>query len=167
MNHRDYEILRNMDLEQSIIQNVKFQKFFEVYPRIAASILLERKIELLNKKLKIEKKLNSKIKIKREINSTKVKLGKNKLLKKIHGDDKIESKFLKKIKEKESRIKKSSFFTKGKRVLEKTYGNPKKSLNQRLYKYLPPSLFSLKELIVSEKGLVLKQWLQEKNPTKR
>jgi hypothetical protein len=165
MNYRTYEILRNMDLEQSKIQTLEFQNFFKVYPRIAASILLEKKIELLNKKLKLEKKLNSKNKIRREINSTKVKLGKNKLLKKIHGDDKVEAKFLKKIKERESKINKFPFFEKGKRVYEKPHFNLKKSFNQRMYKYLPPSLFSLKELIVSEKGLLLKQWLEEKNPT--
>ena len=167
MNLRNYEILRNKDLEKSIIQTLEFQNFFEVYPRIASSILLERKIELLNKKLKLEKKLNLKIEIKREINKTKVKLRKNKLSKKIHGDDKVEAKFLKKIKENESKIKKLTFFTKGKRVHEKIHSNHKKSFNQSLYKYLPPSLFSLKELIVSEKGLLLKQWLEEKNHAKR
>ena len=155
-----------MDLGQSIVQTLEFQNFFKVYPRIASSILLERKIKLLNRKLKLEKKLNSKLKIKREIDSTKVKLRSNILIKKIHGDHKIEAKFKKKIKEKESKIKKSSFFTKGKRALEKTHRNPKKSFNQRLHKYLPPSLFSLNELIVSEKGLALKHWLEEKKPIK-
>lgn len=159
---KNYEIIRKMDIEIPIILTPEYQNFSKVYPRIAESIELERKIERLTKMLKSESHKNSKIQIKREINITKTKLRKNKLIKRLHGDNKQEAILQKKYKQKNPKIHYLTLIKKGSQLIN----NVKKKISQNLHKNLPPSIFNLRELTVSEKGMELREWLQEKN-TKR
>ena len=160
--YKHYEKLMKMKLEESIVKTSEYHSFSEIYPRITESIRLKREIERLTNKLKSEKARSSKFKIKREITITKKKLKKNNLLKRLHGESKQEAIFRRKFKRSASKMRYSLFAKKCRTILGRPIRNFQRKLSRAMHKNLPPSLFNLRELDVSEKGLALKEWLQEK-----
>lgn len=150
-----------MELEQSIVKTSEYQSFSELYPHIAESLILKRKIKRLTNELKAEKHKGSKFKIKREISATKSKLRKNNLGKRLHGESKQEAIFHKKFKRKASKMRNSLVAKKYKKVLGQPIRNFQRKLRSTMHKKLPPTLFNLRELNVAEKGLALREWLQE------
>ena len=159
--YKHYEKLMKMKLEESIVKTSEYHSFSEIYPRITESIRLKREIERLTNKLKSEKARSSKFKIKREITITKTKLKKNNLLKRLHGESKQEASFHRKFKRNISKMRYSLFAKKCRRVLGRPIRNFQRKLRRSLHRNLPPSLFNLRELDVAEKGLALREWLQE------
>ena len=156
--YKHYEKLMKMKLEESIMKTSEYHSFSEIYPRITESIRLKREIERLTNKLKSEKERSSKFKIKREITITKTKLKKNNLLKRLHGESKQEAIFQRTLKQNSSKMHVPSFAKKYQKIL----GQPIRKLRRSMRKNLPPSLFNLRELDAAEKGLALREWLQEK-----
>ena len=159
--YKHYERIMKMELEQSVIKTSEYQSFSEVYPHIAESIRLKRKIERLTNILKSEKYKGSKFKIKREISVTKSTLRKNNLLKRLHGESKQEAIFHRKFKRKTSKMRYSLFVKKCRKILGQPIRNFQKKLRRSMHKNLPPTLFNLRELDVAENGLALREWLQE------
>ena len=159
--YKHYEKLMKMKLEESIVKTSKYHSFSEIYPRITESIRLKREIERLTNKLKSEKAGSSKFKIKREISITKTELKKNNLLKRLHGESKQEAIFQRKFKRKTSKVRYSLFAKKFRGVLGRPVRNFQRKLRRSMHKNLPPSLFNLRELDVAERGLALREWLQE------
>ncbi|MFH1327247.1 MAG: hypothetical protein ABIH76_00100 [Candidatus Bathyarchaeota archaeon] len=160
--YKQYERIMKMELEQSAVKTSEYQSFSELYPHIAESIRLKRKIERLTNILKSEKHSESEFKIKREITVTKSKLRKNNLLKRLHGESKQEAIFRRKFKRSVSKMRYSLFAKKCRTILGRPIRNFQRKLSRSMHKNLPPSLFNLRELDVSENGLALKEWLQEK-----
>jgi len=159
--YKHYEKLMKMPLDQSIVKTPEYHSFSEIYPRITESIRLKREIERLTNRLKSEKERSAKIKIKKEINIAKTKLRKNNLLKRLHGESKQEANFHRKLKLNASKMYVSSFAKKRYMTLEHTITNFRKKLRRSMHRNLPPSVFNLRELDVSEKGLALREWIQE------
>ena len=151
-----------MEIENSLVETFEFKSFSESYPHIAESIRLRRKIERLTNILKSEKNKGSEFKIKREITVTKSKLRKNNLLKRLHGESKKESVFHRKFKRNRSKMRCSLFMKKFRTILGRPIRNFQRKLGRSMHKNLPPSLFNLRELDVTEKGLALREWLEEK-----
>ena len=112
--------------------------------------------------LKSEKYEGSKFKIKREITVIKSKLKKNDLLKRLHGESKHEAIFHRKFKRNRSKMRYSLLAKKFRTILGEPIRNFQKRLRMSMHKNLPPSLFNLREMDVTEKGLALREWLQEK-----
>jgi len=160
--YKHYEKLMKMNLEESIVKTSEYHSFSEIYPRITESIRLKRELERLTNKLKFEKARSTKFKIKREITITKTKLKKNNLLKRLHGESKQEASFHRKFKLNTSKMHVSSFAKKYQKILGQSIKNFQRKLRRSLHRNLPPSLFNLRELDVAEKGLALREWLQEK-----
>ena len=150
-----------MKLDQSIVKTPEYHSFSEIYPHITESIRLKREIERLTNKLKSEKERSAKIKIKREINIAKTKLRKNNLLKRLHGESKQEANFHRKVKLNTSKMYVASFVKKRYMTLAHAIINFRKKLRWSMHRHLPPSVINLRELDVSEKGLALREWLQE------
>ena len=159
--YKHYERIMKMELEQPVANTSDYQSFSELYPHIAESIRLNRKIERLTNELKSEKYKGSKFKIKREISVTKSTLRKNNLLKRLHGESKQEAIFHRKFKRKTSKMRYSLFMKKCRKILGQPIRNFQKKLRRSMHKNLPPTLFNLRELDVAEKGLALREWLQE------
>ena len=159
--YKHYEKLMKMTLEQSIVKTSEYHSFSEIYPRITESIRLKREIERLTNKLKSEKERSAKIKIKKEINIAKTKLRKNNLLKRLHGENKQEANFHRKLKLNTSKMYVSSFAKKRYMTLEHAITNFRKKIRRSMHRHLPPSIFNLRELDATEKGLALREWLQE------
>jgi hypothetical protein len=160
--YRHYERIMKMELENSVVETFEFQSFSESYPHIAESIRLKRKIERLTNILKSEKNKGSEFKIKREITVTKSKLRKNNLLKHLLGESKKEAVFHRKFKRNRSKMRYSLLMKKFRTILGRPIRNFQRKLGRSMHKNLPPSLFNLRELDVTEKGLALREWLEEK-----
>ncbi len=158
---KQYERIMKMELEQSI-KSSEYQRFSEIYPHIAESIRLERKIERLTNMLKSEKHTGSEFKIKREITVTKSKLKTNNLHKRLHGETKHETVFRRKLKRSASKMRYSLHADKFRTILGKPIRNFQMKLRRSMHKNFPPSIFSLRELTVVERGLALREWLQGK-----
>lgn len=156
--YKHYEKLMKMKLEESIMKTSEYHSFSEIYPRITESIRLKREIERLTNKLKSEKGISSKFKIKRKISITKTKLRKNNLFKRIHRESKQEAIFQRNLKIGTTKMYVSLFTKKG----YTTLGQSIRKLRRSMHKNLPPSLLNLRELDATEKGLALREWLQEK-----
>lgn len=151
-----------LELEQPIVETFEYQSFSKFYPHIAESIRLERKRERLTNLLKSEKHKGAELKIKQEITKTKSKLKKTNLKKRLHGENKQEAVFRKTLKRERSRERHSLLVKKFRKALGRPFSKAQKKLNQSLHRNLPPSLFNLRELTVAERGLALREWLQEK-----
>jgi hypothetical protein len=149
-----------MELEQPIVKTSEYQYFSELYPHIAESIRLKRKIERLTNILKSKKYKGSEFEIKREIAIIKTKLKKNNLLKRLHGESKQEAIFQRKFKLKISKMRYSSIVKKCQKNLGRPIRKFHRKLKMSMHKNLPPTLFNLRELYVAEKGSALKEWLQ-------
>jgi len=160
--YRHYERIMKMDIEHSVVEIFEFQSFSESYPHIAESIRLKRKIERLTNILKSEKNKGSEFKIKREIAVTKSKLRKNNLLKRLYGESKKEALFHRQFKRNRSKMRYSLLMKKFRTILGRQIRNFQRKLGRSVHKNLPPSLFNLRELDVTEKGLALREWLEEK-----
>lgn len=160
--YKQYERIMKMELEQSVIKTFEYQSFSELYPHIAESIRLKRKIERLTNMLKSEKHKGSEFKIKREITVTKSKLKKNNLYKHLHGETKHEAIFQRKFNRNRSKMRYSLLAKKFRTILGRPIRNFQMKLRMSIHKNLPPSFFNLREMNVTEKGLALREWLQEK-----
>ena len=160
--YKHYERIMKMELEQSVVKTSEYQSFSELYPHIAESIRLERKIERLTNLLKSEKHKGSEFKIKREITVTKSKLRKNSLFKRLHGETKHEAIFSRKFKRSTSKMRYSLLAKKCRKIIGQPIRTAQMKLSRSMHRNLPPSLFNLRELTVAEKGLALREWLQEK-----
>lgn len=151
-----------MGPEHPIIETYDYQHFFEVYPNIAESIKLKRKLTKLTNELKSQKHQGTKFQIKQKIRLTKSQLKKNSLRKRLHGESKQEKIFSKKFKHKNSKKRNALI----KKKIRKKIGQPiaafRMKIRRSMHKNLPPTLFNLREHDVSEKGLTLKEWLHEK-----
>lgn len=155
------------ELEQPLEETVEFKIFSKIHPRIAESIRLKREIKRLTNILKSEDRKGSEFKVKREIAVTKSKLKKNELFKRLHGESKKEALFHRKFKRKRSKMLVSLFMKK----IRTRIGQPIRRFHRKrgrsMHQNLPPTLFNLREMDMTEKGMVLREWLHEKRENLR
>ena len=155
------------ELKQPIAETVEFEIFSKIYPRRAESIRLKRKIKRLTRTLKSEDHKGSEFKIKREIAVTKSKLQRNDLFKRLHGESKKEALFHRKFQRKRSKMRISLFMKKIRTRLGQPFRNFQRKRGRSMHRNLPPSLFNLREMDMTERGMVLREWLQEKRENLR
>ena len=165
--YRLYEKIMKTEPEQHLEETVEFKIFSKIHPRIAESIRLKRKIKRLTNRLKSETHKGSELKIKREIAVTKSRLKRNDLFKRLHGESKTEALFYRKLKRKRSKMRMSLFMKK----IRIRLGHPLKKFQRKrgrsMHQNLPPSLFNLREMDMTERGLVLREWLYAKRENLR
>lgn len=165
--YRLYERIMKVELEQHLEETVEFKIFSRMYPRIAESIRLKRRIKRLTNKLKSEEHKGSEFKIKREIAVTKSKLKKNKLFKRLHGESKTEALFHRKLKRKRVRMRLSLFLKRIRTRLGQPFRRFQRKRGGSIRQNLPPSLFNLREMDMTERGTVLREWLHAKRKNLR
>jgi hypothetical protein len=158
-----YEKLMKMKLEQSVIEITEYKVLAEHYPHLAESIRLKREIGRLKEKLKSEKERPLRFQIKRELNVTKAKLKQENMLKRVHGESKQETIFRTHFIIGTSKEHISSLVT----TLRKKHMSFQKKLRRLTYRKLPPSVFDLKSLDTTEKGLALREWIQDHHKKRR
>lgn len=160
--YRNYERIMKMELWQPVVETLEFKQFSQVYPNIAQSIVLKRKIQHLTNELKSDDFKGSKFKLKREISKAKSKLKKNKLTKGLHGENKQESVFQKKYKRKIRKARSKAFRKKVKNRISRPFTKFRKRLSSFMHRNLPPSVFNLNSMDISERGFELREWLKQK-----
>jgi hypothetical protein len=111
--------------------------------------------------LKSEEAGSAKFKTKREIAITKTKMKRNNLFKRLDGESKQEAIFQRKLKLRTMKMCGSLLVKRFRKRLGRPNKNFKRTLRRSLHRNLPPSLFNLRELDVTERGLALREWLQE------
>jgi hypothetical protein len=151
-----YEKLMKMKLEQSMVETIEYKVLAEHYPHLVESIRLKREIERLKERLNSEKERSSRFQIKREMNVTRAKLKQENMLKRLHGESKQEAIFRTHFIIGTSKEHISSLVM----TLRKAYKSVQKRLRMLMYRRLPPSVFDLKSLDTTEKGLALREWIQ-------
>ena len=152
--YKYYEKLMNMNLNQSIVKTPEYHILSKIYPNITESIKLEREMKRLNNKLKMKKGKSTEFKIKREIAIIKRKLRKNKLLKRLHGEDKQEAIFRKTMK---PELSNNIITSLSKKFFVRRITNFRKKIRENL----PPTIFSLRELDATEKRMELGEWIRK------
>jgi hypothetical protein len=154
-----YERILKMKLEQSVTETTEYKVLAEHYPHLAESIRLKRKIERLKEKLISEKERSSRFQIKREINVTKTKLKQENMLKRLRGESKQETIF------------RTHFIINASK--EHIYSLAMKSMHactsapKKLRRLMSPSVVDLKSLDTTEKGLALREWVQDHHKKRR
>lgn len=160
--YEHYKKFMRMGLAQSIVKTSEYSSFSKKYPYITESIRLKREITRLTNKLKSEKVRSSRFRIKRELNVNKTKLRKNNLFKRLHGENKQESVFERKLKSATTKMRVKVLTKKSYTTLRQASRKLRGKLRRSMHRNLPPSVFNLRELDVAEKGLALREWIQER-----
>ncbi len=165
--YRLYEKIMKTEPEQPLEEIVEFKIFFKIHPHIAESIMLKKRIKRLTSMLKSEDHKGEKFKIKREIATTKSKLQRNALFKRLHGESKKEAFFHRKFKRKQSKTRVAFFMKKVRTRLGRPFIKLQRNQGASFHRNLPPTLFTLREMDMIEKGMVLREWLQKKRKNHR
>ena len=147
----------NLNLNRSIIKTPEYQILSRIYPNITESIKLEREMKRLSNKLKSKKEKSTEFRIKREITIIRGKMRKNKLLKRLHGESKKEAIFRKTMKLGLS----NKIFTSLSKKYHSVFVRRITFFRKKIRENLPPTIFSLRELDVTEKGMELSEWIRE------
>jgi hypothetical protein len=161
-----YEKLMKMKLEQSVVETTEYTVLAKRYPHLTESIRLKREIEGLKNKLKTEKERSSRFQIKREMNATRAKLKRENILKLLHGESKQETIFHIHFIIDTSKEHISLLAMRGHMILLKTYKSVQKKIRRSMYRKLPPTVLDLKSLDTTEKGLAVKEWVQNRKKEK-
>ncbi len=160
--YKHYENLIKMAPEQSITETFEYQSFSEAYPNIAELILLKKMLTQLNNELNAQKDQRIKFKLKQRIRVIKSQLKKTNLKKRLHGEGKQEKVFHKKFKSKVSKNRNTVIKKKIRKKVGQPIGTVRTKIRMTMHRNLPPTLFNLRNHDVTEKSLMLREWLQEK-----
>ena len=151
-----------MGPDQSLTETIEYQSFSETYPNIAESILLKRMLKQLTHELKAQKNQQSQFKLKQRIRVIKAQLKKNSLKKRLHCEGKEEKVFHKKFKGKASKKRNAALKKKIRKKIGPPLGTVRMKVRRSMHRNLPPTLLDLNNHDVSEKNLILQEWLQQK-----
>jgi len=160
-----YEKLTEMKLEELIAESPEYKILAERYPHLAESIKLKMEIKRLKEKRKSLQERSARLKIERRIARTKGKLKLENVHKQLHRENKQEIIFNFKILKKKTSSSVRGIYTLSQKAysgLQKDFHKSRKNLRKVLRKTLPPTIFNVKSLNVAEKGLSVKEWVQER-----
>lgn len=157
-----FKKLIQMSLEETIEDTLEYKALYEHYPHITISIRLRREKERLKQKINSLDKGSARLHNTRQMFEVKEQLGREKILKRLFGENKQEKMFnirftFENAKERVSSLNRS-YHTK----LRKMHGNLRsfnQSINRFLHRKLPPTVFDLGSLDVNEKGLAVREWI--------
>jgi len=151
-----------MEPGQSITETFEYQSFSKEYPNIAESILLKKMLTQLNNELNAQKDQRKIFKLKQRIRGIKSQLKKIKLKKRLHAEGKQEKVFHKKFKRKVTKKRNAAIKKKIRKKLGQPIGIIRTKIRMIMHRNLPPTLANLRNHDVTEKSLMLHEWLQEK-----
>lgn len=161
-----YKKLILMSLEETVEDTREYKALYERYPHITKSIKLRREEERLKQKINSLDKESARLHTKRLMFGIKKQLEREKILKRLFGENKQEKMFntrlsFEKTKKHISSLN-SSLHRTYSNTLRKMHGNLrlfKQSINRFIHSKLPPTIFDLGSLDVNEKGLVVREWI--------
>ena len=145
------------------IRNPKRGDPHKRHPHLTECIRLQNRMKLLREQLKSEHELSARLEIKRRIGTTKMNLTRERIFKRLYGEGKrsVASRVRSQINTWVAHVQRGSL------RLKKLDERIERKLRFFLHMKLPPSVFSLGSLDVSEKGLDTKEWIKNLRPRKR
>lgn len=167
-----YKELILMSLEEIVEDTREYKALYERYPHIAKSIKLRREEEKLKQKINSLDKGSARLHTKRKMFGIKEQLEREKILKRLFGENKQEKMFKTRLSFENTKEHVSKLNT----SLNRTYNNTLRKMrgrlrllnqnkNRFLRSKLPPTIFDLGSLDVNEKGLVVREWIMKNHET--
>jgi hypothetical protein len=156
-----FKKLTRMSLEETIEDTHEYKALYEHYPHITKSIRLKREKERL-KKIKPFDKGSARLNNKRQMLEIKEQLEREKILKRLFGENKQEKMFNIRFIFENAKERVSSLNRRYNTRTRKMHANLRsfnQSINRLLHRKLPPTLFDLGSLDVNEKGLAVREWV--------
>ena len=160
-----YEKLTKMSLEEPIVETPEFRLLAERYPHLAESVRLRREVGRLRERLRSQKEKSTKFRLKRDIQRLETKLKQEDIQKRLHGESKQEALFKVRFGIETSKNRVSSIASRAHNILTKAKTDARsvdRVLRRSIRKKLPPTVFDLKSLDTGEKGLSVREWLQQR-----
>lgn len=153
-----YEKLMEMSLEEPAEETAEYKILAERYPHLAESIRLRREKRRLKERLRSAANGSTRFQIKREIFRIERKLVQESTQKRLHGETMQEATFKAFSIMATSKRSISSFAGSARNAIAKPY----RGLRRLVLRNLPPTVFDLRSLDTAEKGLAVREWLQER-----
>jgi len=157
-----YKKLLTMKIEKPVTETREFQALAKNYPHIAESIRLKTEMRRLKETLASAKDRQTRLQAKRQMNSIKAKLRREKILKQLHVEGKHERAYRTRFFLFSTKKRVSSLIVKGLSTSKKAYIKLQRKSSILAHRRLPPSIFDLRSLDLTEKNLALKEWLQDR-----
>jgi hypothetical protein len=158
-----FKKLTLMSLEESVEDTHEYKALYEHYPHITKSIMLKRERERLKQKINSMDKGSARLHTKRQMFEIKEQLKREKILKRLFGENKQETKFNTRLLFENTKKRASSLNSSLNRTynttLSKVHVNLRifnQSINRFIHRKLPPTTFNLGSLDVNEKGLAVR-----------
>lgn len=164
-----FKKLTLMSLEEAIEDTPEYNALYERYPHITKSIKLRREKERL-KKINSLKKGFARLYNKRQMLEIKEHLEREKIFKRLFGENKQEKMFSIRLTFENTKERVSSLNRTLNTTIKKIYGNLR-LFNQRksrlLHRNRLPTLFDLRSLDVNEKGLAVREWIYKNDESRQ
>ncbi len=160
------KLLKKKD-ETPVTETREFKALAERHPHIAESVRLKDEMRKLKERLESAKETHTKSKIRKEMNSLKVKLRREEIRKRLHGENKLERTYHARFIRDSATEKLSSMRKNSQASFERTRTKVGRRLSTLKQQKLPPSLLDLKSLYLAEKNVALKKWVKSQKATLR
>lgn len=167
-----YKKLILLSLEEIVEDTREYKALYERYPHITKTIKLRREEERLKQKISSLDKGSARLHTKRQMFRIKEQLEREKILKRLFGENQKEKMFKKRLTFEKTKEYVSSLNSSLNRTyshtLRKMHGNLRlrnQSISRFIRSKLPPTIFDLGSLDVNEKGLVVREWIMKNHET--
>lgn len=157
-----YKKLIRMSFEETIEDTNDYNALYEGYPHLAESIRLERVKRRLRQERKYLEKRSARLRNKQKINAIGTRLIRENILKRLYGENKKEIMFKIRFKFETSKERVSLLKGMGHTILHKGYLGLRsfdRTIWRLLRRSLPPVIFDLGSLDMTEKGLAVRAWV--------
>lgn len=146
-----YEKLMRMTPQTAIEERPEYRALATRYPYLSDSIRVQKKLERLDGELKSTKERAKRLQIRGEMRNLTNELKRLEILKRIHGESKLER-----------RHKKRSALAAIPQKIQGTLEKLSRSRRLSMASRVPPSLLDLKSLDSMDRSLALKEWIKRR-----
>lgn len=160
--YAQYKRLLKRKDEIPVTETKEFKVLAERHPHIAESVRLKDEMRKLKERLESAKERKTRSKASKEMNSLKVKLRREEIRKKLHGESKLERTYHARFIRDSATEKLSSWRKKSQASLKRTRTKVGRRLGTLKQQKLPPSFLDLKSLYLVERNVALKEWVRSR-----
>ncbi len=150
------------EFDGSTRETDEYKALAEHYPHVAESLNLKKEINELGRKLKSVKDRQTIFQMKKTLSETRKKLRRESMLKQLRGESKQQAIYhIRFILES---VGESAFFSMRKcwQILRDICANAQRRMCRLVRMRTPPSILDLRSLDLTERGLVLREWVQDR-----
>jgi len=160
--YRYYKGLMKAELDRPTRETDEYKALAEHYPHVAESLNLKKEIDELGRKLKSAKDRKTSFQMKKALNETRKKLRRESMLKQLHGESKQQAIYHIRFIIESAGESAFSFIRKCREILRGICANTQRRMRRLVRMRIPPSILDLRSLDLTERGLVLREWVQDR-----